>query len=401
MAPRTPRAIAARPGAVHLTAAGALSAIVSAGLLAAAYLLGYPRLGVLGTAGLVALAVSALAVSYRPDLEMSRDVFPVRVTRNAEPAVALLTVRNRSRWAVGQVDVREAFGDLELPVAVPYLPRGARREIAYQLPTDRRGVHTVGPLTWQRSGSFGFFRRQQTAGERLTLYVHPVTHPMPLGAALRAQRWDSATSDAAPEGTITFHRLREYLPGDDLRLIHWRSSARLDTLMVRHNIDVSAPQTTVLLITDPAAYPRPELFEEAVEVAASAVIGSASAGLPVRLWTSQGTSLAGRGGHDDPRLFLDFLAGLAADAGVGVVETAGRLEQADPGGILVVAAGRLSDAEDVAIRRAAFRYDDAVLAMLADAGPASGALAGDLGLTIIPAGSAAGFCARWSELARR
>jgi uncharacterized protein (DUF58 family) len=386
----------------RITTAGGLALIVSTGLLAGCYLLGYPRLAVLAMAGLVALAVSALTVIPRPDLEMSRDVFPVRVARG-EPAVAVLTIRNRSRWAGISVAVREAFGDRELPVAVPYLPRGATREIAYQLPTGQRGVHAVGPLRWERPGAFGFFRREQAQAQRLTLYVHPLTHPVPLGAALRAQRWDSATTDAAPEGTITFHRLREYLPGDDLRLIHWRSSARLDTLMVRHNIDVSVPRATVLLVTDPASYQRPELFEEAVEIAASAVLSSAAAGLPVRLWTTQGTIVNGRGGHDDPRMFLDFLAGAGLERGAGLIEMASRLEQAESGGALVAVAGQLADAEAVALRRLALRYDDVVLAALGAAGPAGAApgSAGDFGLRVIPADSAARCCALWSELARR
>ena len=59
---------------MRLTAAGALTAILATGLLAAAYLLGYPRLAVLAVAGLVALAVSALSVVQRPDLAMTRDV---------------------------------------------------------------------------------------------------------------------------------------------------------------------------------------------------------------------------------------------------------------------------------------------------------------------------------------
>ena len=336
---------------------------------------------------------------------MTRDIYPSRVTRG-EAAVALLTVVNRSRWSGVQVDVREAFGDGELAVPLPHVPRGGRREVGYPLPTGRRGVHTVGPLLMRRAGSFGFFRREQAQAQQLSLFVHPATHPVPLGAALRAQRWDSSTTDAAPDGAITFHRLREYLPGDDLRLIHWRSSARMDTLMVRHNIDVSLPQTTVLLVTDPASYHDPELFEEAVEVAASAVLPPATAGLPVRLWTSDGTILNGRGSHDDPRMFLDFLAGVTTATGTGLAEMSGRLEQAEAGGTLIMAAGPLGPADASVLRRLALRYDDAVLALIGgqqDDGMAGGTRAslGDRVLTVIPAGSAAQFCARWSELARR
>ncbi len=394
---------------MRLTATGALTAILAIGVLAASYLLGYPRLAVLGVAGLVALAVSALSVVRRPDLAMTRDVYPSRVTRG-EAAVALLTAVNRSRWSGVQVDVRESFGDAELAVPLPYVPRGGRREVGYPLPTGRRGVHAVGPLRWQRAGSLGFFRREQAQAQQLSLFVHPATHQVPLGAALRAQRWDSSTTDAALNGTITFHRLREYQPGDDLRLIHWRSSARLDTLMVRHNIDVSLPQTTVLLVTDPASYPDAELFEEAVEIAASAVIPPATAGLPVRLWTSDGTILNGGGSHDDARMFLDFLAGVTTSAGTGLAEMSGRLEQAQAGGSLVAAAGLLGPADDSALRRLALRYDDAVLALVGggpEGGGPEGSVAGgawasqgDRALTVIPAGSAAQFCARWSELAR-
>jgi uncharacterized protein (DUF58 family) len=386
---------------MRLTATGALTAIVAAGLLAASYLLGYPRLAVLAVAGLVALGVSALTVVRRPDLTMTRDVYPTRVTRG-ETAVALLTVVNRSRWAGLQVDVRESVGDDELPVPLPYVPRGGRREIGYPLPTTRRGVHSVGPLHWERGGSFGFFRREQAQAQRLLLYVHPVTHPVPLGASLRSQRWDSATTDAAPNGSITFHRLREYLPGDDLRLIHWRSSARLDTLMVRHNIDVSLPRTTVLLVNDPASYPDPELFEEAVEIAASAVASSAAEGLPVRLWTSDGTIVSGRGSHDDLRMFLDFLAGVTTVTGAGLPEMTDRLEQAEAGGALVAVAGRLAGADSTVLSRLALRYDEAVVALLGgqQEGNELSAVAGG-GLTVIPSGSAAEFCARWGELTRR
>jgi uncharacterized protein (DUF58 family) len=388
---------------VRLTTAGALAAILAAGLLAAAYLLGYPRLAVPAVAGFAALAVSALSVIRRPDLVLERQVFPARVTRG-EPAVALLTAVNRARWSGVQVDVREAFCDTELPVPLPFIPRAGRREVGYPLPTGRRGVHTVGPLRWQQSGSFGFFLREQAKAQQFTLFVHPVTHQVPLGAVLRAQRWDSSTTDAALDGTITFHRLREYVPGDALRLIHWRSSARLDKLVVRHNIDVSLPQTTIILVTDPASYPEQELFEEAVEIAASAAVASATAGLPVSLRTTDGTTLNGGGSLDDPRLLLDGLAGVTMASGAGLPEVARRLEQAQPGGTLVAVAGVLDEAAADVLSRLALRYDEAVCALLTGRrgnGHGDWTQRGDRSLTVIPAESAAQFCARWSELARR
>jgi uncharacterized protein (DUF58 family) len=398
---------------MRLTLLGSTTAALSAGLLAAGYLLGYPRLALLGVGGFAALAASAAVAARRPPVDISREIFPLRVTRG-EPAVGMLTAANRSRWAGLQIEVRESFGPQDLPVPMPYLGRGAVREVGYQLPTSRRGVIDVGPLRWERADLFGFLRREQALAGVRQLYVHPATHPFTIGAARRSQRWDDATSDAAPEGTITFHMLREYVPGDDLRHIHWRSSARLDTLMVRHNIDVSLPRTTVLLVTDRAAYPDPGIFEEAVEVAASAVLAAARERLPARLWTSKNITLNGNGTHDDARMFLDFLAAAELTDGGGLSLAADRLGHADAGGVLVVAAGSLDGAGLVAAQRLAARYDEAVLALLGGGSrpgdgsrtgngtpPGAMASAADLSLSVIEAGSAAEFCARWTELVRR
>lgn len=378
---------------MRLTPPGAAALAVSAALLAAAYLLGYPRLAVLGLAGLAALTCSAASVWRRPGVRMRREIFPVRVTRG-EPAVGVLTATSAGR-PVPRLTAVETFGATDLPVPLPPLPRRATRDIAYQLPTARRAVVDVGPLRWERTGTFGFFRREQTQAGTERLYIYPVTYPLPLASALRARRFENATSDAAPDGTITFHQLREYVPGDDLRHIHWRSSARLDTLMVRHNIDVSVARTTVLLVNDPGGYPDPEWFEEAVSVAASAVLAAARERLPVRLLTSEGSSLSGAGGAGDPRLFLDFLAGVGLAPG-GLPAAADRLDHADAGGVLLVAAGQLPAASVDLLRRVATRYDTAVLASLSGEGDSGGQT-----LTVIKISSAAGFSDRWAELTRK
>jgi len=318
----------------------------------------------------------------------------------------MLTIVNASRVAGLRIEASETFGDIEIAIPVPYLRAGARREIGYQLPTSRRGVIGVGPLRWERGDVLGLVSRQYSLAGRELLYVYPRTHEFSLSAALRAQRWDSSTSDAAPDGTITFHNLREYVPGDDLRFIHWRSSAKLDTLMVRRNIDVSLPMTTMLLVTSSGGYADRELFEEAVEIAASTVYAAAGERLPARLLTSAGQVITSTGGHDDASRFLDFLAGVQPSDGSGLGAGAERLERGEAGGVLVVATGTLDRADLVTLRRISARYDEVVVALL---GSASAERAGrppdsavtDLAITVVPVGSATQFCARWGELVRR
>ncbi|OLT25824.1 hypothetical protein BJF79_43970 [Actinomadura sp. CNU-125] len=57
--------------------------------------------------------------------------------------------------------------------------------------------------------------------------------------------------------------------GDELRHVHWKSSARTGTLMVRQLVDASLPTTTVVLEARPERWPEPDDFELAVDVAAS------------------------------------------------------------------------------------------------------------------------------------
>jgi uncharacterized protein (DUF58 family) len=384
---------------VRLTPAGRLVAIASLFLLAAAYLLGYQSLAVLALAGAASLALGAAWVARHPRVTMTREIFPSRVTVG-EPAVGMLTIIQQARAGGLRLEARETFGDSQLVIPVPYLRAGTQQHVGYELPTGRRGVIKVGPLRWEKADVLGLVRRQYSLAGQELLYVHPRTHQFPLSAALRAQRWDSSTSDAAPDGTITFHTLREYVPGDDLRFIHWRSSAKLDTLLVKRNIDVSLPMTTMLLVTGAGGYETPELFEEAVEVAASTVVAAARERLPARLLTSSGQRLASAGGHDDTRQFLDFLAGaeLSDDAGLGVA--AEILERGAAGGMLVVAAGALSGDDLLTLRRLAARFDEVVVALLGTAAPGA-PKAGDLAISVLGAATGAQFCARWDELVRR
>ena len=92
---------------------------------------------------------------------------------------------------------------------------------------------------------------------------------------------------------MVFHTLREYVPGDDLRHVHWKSSARTGSLMVRQYVDTDIPELTVVLDVARTAYdPDGDGFEAACEAAASIIEAFHRQGFSVRLMTSGGTSVA-------------------------------------------------------------------------------------------------------------
>ena len=80
---------------------------------------------------------------------------------------------------------------------------------------------------------------------------------------------DGATSQQLSMSDLAFHALREYVPGDDLRHVHWRSSAKAGELLVRQYHETRRGHVTILVDASRSSYPRADDFELAVSVAAS------------------------------------------------------------------------------------------------------------------------------------
>ncbi|MEO3869282.1 DUF58 domain-containing protein [Nonomuraea sp. B12E4] len=229
----------------------------------------------LATGGLLALAAALAWTAPKPRLDVHREVTPLKVPRG-DAAVAVLNVSNLGRRGLSGLRAQDRIGTSEHTVDLPRLPRGAVRTVSYPLLTARRGEIPVGPLRLVRADPFGLTRQVREYGLPATLLVRPRTVPLPVPPSGRAHHLEGPTSDNAPSGTVTFHTLREYVVGDDLRHVHWRSSARTGTLMVRQLIDASLPTTTVVLDTR-------GLTEPAVDAAASVAVAAARAGFPVRV----------------------------------------------------------------------------------------------------------------------
>jgi uncharacterized protein (DUF58 family) len=398
----TPTGHGLRPTPTGRALAGA-----SISLLVLAYAFGYPALAALGSAGVVVLLCVVPLAARRPPVELEREVYPLRVTRG-EAAVGLLTVRNESSVRGQRLSAREHLGGREIPVRIGQLPPHGAVEIRYPLPTSRRGLIEVGPLQWDRTDPLGLIGRRTALPGTAVLRVHPVVHRFPLDAAAQHSHGEQARTDLAPEGSITFHTLREYVPGDDLRRIHWRASAHRGELMVRQNIDVTPPRATIVLITDAELYADPEDFEHAVDVAASATLDAIRSGQPITLWTTSGLRQSGNGGAEEAAGFLDQLAAVeltattahgSGSAAGGLSGTIDRLEHADRGGALVVVGGVPQPRELAALSRVAGRFGVGVLARLGQRTSAEQTAGSSAGLTILDAATATELCDKWIRLA--
>ncbi|MFI5492316.1 DUF58 domain-containing protein [Actinoplanes sp. NPDC051859] len=274
-----------------ITGRGAGVVLAAVALLAAGFAYGYPDLALLGGAATIAILCAVGFGLWRPRLGVDRVAEPDRVPRGA-PAAMTVTVRNTSRLRAANLVATDRCGAATVPVPLLRLRPGRDTTVDYPVPTTRRGVVPVGPLRVTRTDPLGLLTLSRAYGDTTTVWVHPRIHLLRAVPAGMARSLDGRI-DKVPHGTITFDSLREYVVGDELRRVHWRSSAKVGELMVREQLDTSEPTIVVLLDDRAAAHPdrrdgTAESFEAACEAAASIIAAAVREDLPVVLHLTSG-----------------------------------------------------------------------------------------------------------------
>ena len=193
-------------------------------------------------------------------------------------AAGQLTVTNVAPTPLLPVGLEIPVGLASVRYTLPALrPSGTFSELVI-IPTSRRGVIDVGPVRTQRGDPFGLLRREVTWTERTELFVHPRTVVLDtLGTGLLRDLEGQTTNDVSMSD-LAFHTLREYVPGDDRRYIHWRSSAKVSgasgssQFLVRQFLDTRRSHVAVVVDVHPSAYADPDEFETALSAGASVTL---------------------------------------------------------------------------------------------------------------------------------
>ncbi len=301
-----------------ITARGIGLLIGAALLLLAGFGFGYAELALLGTTALLALACALGYAIWRPRLEVTRLATPDRVGRG-EPATMTLTIRNNTRLRSANLIAEDRCGDRPVAVPVLRLRPGRDTTVSYPVPTHRRGIIPVGPLRVTGGDALGLITVARAHGELARVWVHPRVHPLTAVPAGVTRSLDGHL-DRVPHGSITFDSLREYVVGDELRRVHWRTSAKVGELMVREQLDTSLPRLVVLLDNRADAHPQrshgiAETFESACEAAASVIAAARREDLPVALLLVADPGPDADGATKGGDSFLDRLAAAGLWAG--------------------------------------------------------------------------------------
>ncbi len=252
---------------VHVTETGwAVGALCIGGWALVA--LGWAEAGVIAVGCSVLLVATLGFLLRRPRLTVTVVVSPPRVTAG-EPLAGVLRAHNRRHSTAASATIDLPVGDGGVTYGVPRIGPGQVHDEHFVVPTERRGVIAVGPARAVAGDPLGLVARQQTASEAVEVAVHPRVVPLePFGLGL-LRDLDGTTRDATSVSDLAFHALRAYLPGDDMRHVHWRSSARHGQLLVRQFLDTRRSHLAVVVDSDATAYASEEEYEAGVSVAAS------------------------------------------------------------------------------------------------------------------------------------
>lgn len=153
--------------------------------------------------------------------------------------------------------------------SIPSLRSSQTKRTDITLRSTARGVLPIGPLTIRKGDPFGLMRHEKRLAERIDVYIHPIIvslHTMKAG--------DPRDLEGSPSGDIVdddldFYGLRAYSCGDDIRNVHWLSTAKTGTMMIRQFEATRRTDTSITLDTNPDDYMSAEEFEMAVSIHAS------------------------------------------------------------------------------------------------------------------------------------
>ncbi len=330
-----------------MTRQGVALALLGLGLLALGRILGLVELYIVGSAALGACVIALLLVWLRKlDLDVSRHLQPPRVAAGTSSRVDL-EIRNLARSKTPVLRMRdEITGTRGADLLLAPLPPGGATRAAYRLPTSRRGLVDIGPLSFEYTDPLGLARSRIYSRRQSQLTVLPPILPVapvprsitdtPMNGAEQRASWSRSHGD--------FYALRNYVVGDDLRRVHWASTARHDDLMVRQDELPWQGRLTVLLDNRRQSLDH-DALDLATSVAASVMAASRARSDLVRLVAADGLDSSFVTGNHPWDAVMEQLAVLSATPHGSLRTAVETVRRREAGGAVAIISGRLTEEE--------------------------------------------------------
>ena len=234
--------------------------------------LGWPEFAFLGA---VATAIVLFAIpfllgkrEYKIDFEFNEDHL---VAGEAASAPILVTNTNSKIQLSGQLDLK--LGDSIEEFNIPVLRAGETKRIPFEIAPQPRGVIPLGPMTLIRTDPVGVLRNEVELLESREVWVHPKIKVLPRTTMGFMRDLEGNSTQNIVEADLTFHSIRQYVPGDNPKHIHWKATAKLSLpgeFLIRQYEESRRSRMVIIFALKPEEYLQgTEEFEVAVSAVAS------------------------------------------------------------------------------------------------------------------------------------
>ncbi|MCV0334317.1 DUF58 domain-containing protein [Microbacterium sp.] len=311
----------------------------------------------------IAVVLCALFLIGRTAYDVALDLARTRVVVG-ERAVGALTLANRGTRAILPSRVVLPVGAGRGEFGIQRLAPGEETEELFAIPTQKRGVVKVGPVSVVRGDPLGLFERAHRRDDPVDLFVHPRTVLFDGQSLGYLRDLEGLPAADLSRDDVSFHALLEYQPGDDLRHVHWRSTARTGTMMVRQYEETRRSHFVIGLSRSLADYATEDDFELGVSAAGSIGLRALRDSQRVDMRV-QGRELpAGTG-----KQLLDSLSAVenSKPKEGGIAELAGVVSATMPlASVVVLVCGARVKSDDLRLACARLPFGARVLVVVAD-----------------------------------
>ena len=229
---------------------------------------GWQEFTFLATVLLAALLVSIIFLVGRASYGVLIELNPRRVVVG-DRAMGRLLVTNTGEKTLPPTRMELPVGTGLAAFQLPGMKPKEEHEELFAVPTHKRAVIIAGPAESVRGDQLGLLRRAQKWADPVDLFVHPKTVRIAPSAAGLVRDLEGQVSNKITNNDLAFHALRPYVPGDDRRYVHWRTSARIGQHRVRQFQETRRSQLTMIHASRGELYASEAEFELAISVTTS------------------------------------------------------------------------------------------------------------------------------------
>jgi uncharacterized protein (DUF58 family) len=247
------------------------------------------ELYVMATGLAIVAIVAIVAVNILKPRVAAERLASAEVLVVGDPARMTVRITPTARWspALELIEPVGAFNQARLGIG----RLDDQSIVAYSVPTDRRGVVQIGPLTAVRRDVLGLAQYRRELAEAVEIAVAPRAIPIEMPSIGRGPLGRHLAIQARRLGVDDFRGLRDYIAGDDIRTIHWKASARGEEFKVKQFEQKGLTRCVVVL--DSVGHTDRDRYEAGITAAASVLVSADQAGLNTRFVSGDDIDLRG------------------------------------------------------------------------------------------------------------